>query len=446
MLFTGLVINAITLLISITYPIDGSMPTPNLPILTSSNIINIPTKADSFLAISDIHLNESANKITFGDDTGVELWSSTQNELANIITMHHPKFMLNLGDSPAHIDLTRASNIQTVLRALSAQTTIPLFYVFGNNDSLEADYGPFHSTKGDLFDLDPKHSWPALNVTQCPSRKACVKSVDMTHAHTLGYYSAYPLGSNKGLRLIVLNSTIFSNHYSVKNPKKTRDAQLEMDWLAAQLKDAQTKHERVYIAMHIPVGNNPFGLFHHDMWDQNIILNGQSTPLINGLSLRNAFLTLVATYKNTIRIIISGHTHKQEFRVLYTDAPKVHPTVLNVGVPSISPIFGNNPGMQVYFFNSGFNPIDAITYFTTPKAVKWDSFSFRNDYQCPVNTTMYTCVLHQLLPYLSTSSASVLRYKSNYPNRSLSFNPWPLSSWPTILHSIKTGFSESYPR
>ena len=114
------------------------------------------------------------------------------------------------------------------------------------------------------------------------------------------------MGSATPLRLISLNSIIFSHEYALTGDAQLTAAQEEFDWLAAQLASAATNGEAVYIAMHIPVGEDAFN-HGKDMWNDTLLLN-------NGLRFRDAFLALAAQYKNTIRVVMSAHTHLAELR------------------------------------------------------------------------------------------------------------------------------------
>ena len=49
-----------------------------------------------------------------------------------------------------------------------------------------------------------------------------------------------------------------------------------------------------------------------------------------------------------MQVVFAGHTHMDDFRVIGT--PKV-PLVVNKLVPSVSPIFKNNPAFQVYLYD-----------------------------------------------------------------------------------------------
>ncbi|WP_176695297.1 metallophosphoesterase [Legionella massiliensis] len=412
------------------------------------DILNITRSAGNFLVISDIHLDQDKASISYKEDTGTLLFSNTLSQLAQLISEQSPQFMVYLGDSPAHSQINRASNVQLVLEGLSRNApSTPFFYVYGNNDSYNLgpnptiNYGPFSQDGVNLFNLDPAAAWPALNVITCPASTACINptiSPNMAFAQKYGFYSAYPLGSDTPLRFIAVNSVIFSYRYTGPLAIQQEEAQFELDWLAAQLQDAKMKNEQVFIAMHIPIGDVAVNPTHPDLWNTSILLNGNITPSLKGLTLRNAFLRLAADYKQTIRALITGHTHMEEYRVLYWgEAASYQPTVLNVGVPGITPLHLNNPGMQIYFHDTAFHLIDALTYYTTPEALPWLRFNFKSDYACPPRSTLFSCILSELIPNLDQGSKAVSQYKINYSVRSPIYAPEPATTWEEILKLIQ---------
>ncbi|VEB36468.1 acid sphingomyelinase-like phosphodiesterase [Legionella sainthelensi] len=425
------------------------------------NILNNST----FIAISDMHVDYfKAPPITYGDDTDLTLWNYTLDKITSLIKEQSPAFIVFTGDVPAHgpwpnVNPNQAQDIMTVLTSLSglpaiSANNLPVFYAFGNNDSLVSDYGEFFDAANNrnLFYLDPTHNWPALNTNPDCSVSptfACTYTTtlpmppehaeDMAHAQSQGYYSAYPLGSNVPFRLISLNSVIFSRDYLPLQAPPTpqlAEAQAEMDWLSNQLAFAEANKESVYIIMHIPVGMDAFyNGDHHDMWNTTLHLN-------NGLLFRDAFLALMTQYKSTIRAVVSAHTHEDELRALYPDQALMNMEVLDVGVPGVTPNHFNNPGVQVYLYDNTFQLTEAKTYYTTPNPSGWKSYSFQNDYACKKNSTLFSCVSTNILPQLPAWKLEPQPivgnpYEMNYPVRNSGYNPSPFSSWLAILDTIQ---------
>lgn len=427
--------------------------------VAKKNRLNIAvTNTNTFLAITDIHLKDGkTTDITYGQDTNDALWNSTRNKLSDLVYEQVPQFILLLGDLPAHRDRPNLEkNIGAVLRGFSGlnaieKTKLPVFFVFGNNDSLVVNYGPFSDGTSNLFKLDPEKGWPALNTNPDCSvspRKACTYTTtspmpsehaeDMEYAQTRGYYSAYPVGKKYPLRFISLNSVIFSHEYYQSGTDQLNAAQAQMDWLERQLTSARANNEAVYIAMHIPVGTDAFN-HGEDMWNHTLSLN-------NGLKFRDAFLELMSKYKSQVRMVITGHTHLHELRALYADKTLSNLSVLGVGVPGITPNHYNNPGMQVYLYDHQYRLTEAKTYFTTPAVGDWNSYSFQQDYACKKNSTMLKCVATKLIPNLPTwKSAPTTRniatnpYELDFSVRAPDFDPTKggYSDWTTILDTIQ---------
>jgi hypothetical protein len=114
-------------------------------------------------------------------------------------------------------------------------------------------------------------------------------------------------------------------------------------WLAAMLDIASRSQEKVRLVMHIPVGIN----------DYNTVKDEEagSGPVEFWLPCYSRqFIKLVDKFKDTIQIVFSGHTHIDDFRVIEAGRTGL---VVNKLVPSISPIFKNNPGFQVYQYDRG---------------------------------------------------------------------------------------------
>jgi sphingomyelin phosphodiesterase acid-like 3 len=225
-------------------------------------------------------------------------------------------FIIYSGDLPAHAGLGPISrrNIQghdsdlvTALRGLQKLANnhpgIPLFYLPGNNDSEMGDYYPFGDNNNSAFRLvnDSKNPFPALNVNHESKKIPCLIDVGDT---ALCYYSAYPV---EGLRLIALNTVVYTGEFCRQVKSANDIAEKEMQWLNAQLEDAKNKNEKVYIAMHMPPRYINYYTYMPDSygWTNKII------PGKKGMkSYDQWFFSLVSQYKaNCIEAVFYGHTH-----------------------------------------------------------------------------------------------------------------------------------------
>ena len=134
--------------------------------------------------------------------------------------------------------------------------------------------------------------------------------------------------------------------------------------------------------MHIPVGIN----------DYNTVKNEEagSSPVEFWKPVYTRdFLDLILKHSQTVEVVFAGHTHMDDFRIIGT---KGRSLVVNKLVPSISPIFRNNPAFQVYRFDASTGAISTYgTYYlanlstgegsTTLEELQWlPEYEFRSAY------------------------------------------------------------------
>lgn len=338
----------------------------------------ITTAKPYFLFLSDVHLavNRSYTDST-GEDTGTDLWDSVQQRIHSLLKgPNPPAFILYTGDLPEHGGNDNPSqrdiNIDTVLTNLhqmSAVKNIPLFYSPGNNDALGGNYCLFSdSANKEPFSLVKGYSpypYQAFNVSKTPvSSGAYMISDDNMPA---GYYSAR---IGKGLRIISLNTVMWSSSLSSRCPQdaafQLQEGNKQMKWLEQQLASAAFEGDKVYLAMHVPPGADAFSSKDNPAYP--VMMWG--TP-DDASSWQNDFLKKISAYKNTVAGIFFGHTHMDEFRLLYDP---VSDTINQVAIssPGISPLFGNHPGFKLVEFDAASKlPTDFITYYTTLEPVRW---------------------------------------------------------------------------
>jgi hypothetical protein len=200
---------------------------------------------------------------------------------------------------------------------------------------------------------------------------------------SIGCYSAYPLGDSVKLRMIVLNTVVFTRSaslpYSSSAEKQHIDASAEMNWFHRQLKEADSLKESVLIAMHVPPGidgykraqNTSDGIF---WYDPNV---------------QNGFLYSIDSFqrsRHSIVGLLASHTHMDGIRILRDSNGNTISLLLSV--PAIAPGHGNNPAMKVieYDPDKGFAFTDFTTYYMDVNgdyktAVPWGkSFSFKKEF------------------------------------------------------------------
>ena len=293
-----------------------------------------------FLTISDIHYG-SDNTSGEGRDTGNILFSSALNKFSKLTK--HVDFILTLGDFPTHMlrsSPRKADYIRTVFHGLyNADTAAkPMFYISGNNDSLQGNYQPF--------------SWnnqsPLTLATDWQG--ACVHCegllLDKSHMTTKGYYSSYVMPNNKDIILIALNTTQFNKNsiFVPTYPNQDKDALEQLAWLENQLKKYHAK--QLLIAMHIPPGTDYKS---HRIWHEAYLKR-----FIYLLNLFNSHYEQIT--------LLTAHTHMDEIRQIHLDNDK---NIYAFATPSVSQKHYNNPGIKLFDLDKNMKLKDYTTYYTT---------------------------------------------------------------------------------
>ncbi len=233
-----------------------------------------------------------------------------------------------------------------------------VYMVVGNNDSYSGNY----SVKPDgQFFHDTGITWS--NLIHDRNNKLSMQK----QFSSAGYYSVL-LPNPANLRLIVLNTVLFSNGLKGKNVD-TLDAVAvrELNWLHAQLQLSQQQHQKVFIVMHIPQSLDVYAT--------------QQTKLFTLVHLWKSayserFVAEINQYGATIGGILAGHLHRNWFQIIAVDNNKI-PVI---GITSISPVFGNYPGFRfISYFSDPLHLDDIVTYSFPLHGATWEQTATRNE-------------------------------------------------------------------
>jgi sphingomyelin phosphodiesterase acid-like 3 len=383
-----------------------------------------------FLVISDIHLDYTKKN---EKDTPKDLWDVTKAKIEKILSgkdqFVQPKFIVVLGDLPAHelSSADRKKDIDIVLsdlKGIADYYGVPIFYLPGNNDSWKGDYCAFSNN---IFSSDTSlHT--ILPLFKTKSVDPAIKIINDSLWKNIGCYSAYPLSKNNSqprLRLIALNSTIFTKAYADSEgiAKQQDDAEKEIVWLSNQLNSASNKHEFVLIAMHVPPGINE----HRNHQGQNFPFWNTDKVFGNTITIQDTFLNLIEMHKNSIIGVLSSHTHMDGVRKLLDKNDSL--VNLLISVPSITTDHGNNTSMKIIYYNpQNFSLNNFITIYSNGK--KWETYSFldifNNGAACSsmesVIDTMDIGRLQQYVRKIYMADTTGIKYKVYNANSDTSIN------------------------
>lgn len=250
-------------------------------------------------------------------------------------------------DEEPYREFTRKSIQFLALEFRKHFPNVPVFPALGNEDAFCGDYKIEPAGKFLTIVADAWLSWlgPDLNL----------QSVRASFARG-GHYSVRNPSLSKH-RIVVVNSVFFSNLYENSCGTGTQDpGGEEMSWLAKVLAEASSAGEQVWLLMHIPVGINDYNTV------KNEEAGSRPVEFWKPIYTRH-FLDLILKHRKTVQVVFAGHTQMDDFRIVGTSEM---PLVVNKLVPSISPIFRNNPAFQVYRFDDSTGTISTYqTYYLT---------------------------------------------------------------------------------
>lgn len=378
---------------------------------------------------SEIFASSGSSEISYGKDSSFTLLESSLAAAKKEAKTARVQFVLMLGDFLAHDydtkyrkysgDKTKtgyAAFVKKTMEFLGAELNqafpqTDIYWVVGNNDSYETDYSM--EPKG-LFFKDLSKMEASL-VKNKKNKQQILQDLPR------GGYYAVTAPNQPGLRLIFLNSVLFSR--KAKGPELKQAAEDQLSWLHKELSLAGQKKQKILIAMHIPIGVDvyttlfvPFTIveFWKAPYSQRFLDEIQQTPA-------------------QIMGVFTAHIHADTFQIL---ASPHHKPIPFTGTPAISPVFGNNPGFKIYSYSApGLQLVDFSTYYYSIKNKNnWEKeYDFDEVYQLNHSSGEMVNGMLQLQPKGELAE----RYKTYYAVNSNSqpitkYNKWLPYYWCAI--------------
>ena len=328
-----------------------------------------PSAATGFIALSDLHLDPTSDPAlvpellaaevsdwaeilergqegfgAFGRDATWPLVRSALDQMRAVAP--EPAFLLLTGDLLAHgfrakfaaaapgaeegvydtfVVKTVAFLAGEIRRRFVSQR---VFVALGNNDDFCGDYM-----------LTPDGAFLDATEPLVQDLLALEDAGSFAQDWDRGYGYDLPNGAIAGLRMIFLNSIFFAPGYdeACAAAAPTDPGLAAMDWLAGRLEAARAAGERVWLFVHIPPGADAYATVRHGACPDGLRAMWTAPET-------ERFLGLMQRYSGTVSATFAGHTHMDEFRLLGTADAAGFVLV----IPGISPIFGQNPGFQIY--------------------------------------------------------------------------------------------------
>ena len=217
---------------------------------------------------------------------------------------------------------------------------VPVLAALGNNDSDCGDYmvqpsGPFLEMLTEVWK-------PSLNMKETGS---------FTTTFPEGGYYTIPAPFNPKLHFVILNSNFLSNNFNRETefyctpgnygPDQAEPGKKMMNWLDGLLTDYAAQGHQAIILQHIPPGINTFNIVE----SMSEGCAGDSSIFFTE-AFNEAYIQMVRKHYKAINCIMAGHYHKDDFRLVMDANDQNALAYLHV-LPSISPIYDNNPGFEV---------------------------------------------------------------------------------------------------
>jgi predicted MPP superfamily phosphohydrolase len=215
--------------------------------------------------------------------------------------------------------------------------------IIGNNDFYQHYQTPDPESLKEQIEVF-KNMYFTSGDDQDASNKLPPKYLNKNFDETLnaGMYYSY-FDNNLGIKFIVLNT----NFFSIKNKKINKEnSYKQLSFLEGELAKLEQQNLKCLVVSHIPAF--PF----YDSTKFEFMCVDEFIKKLEELMYR---------YKNSIIATISGHTHwsksgvrvkkrSTKLRQRYADLNEYFFSSINL--PSLSPVYYNNPGYAVVFFDS----------------------------------------------------------------------------------------------
>lgn len=245
------------------------------------------------------------------------------------------------GDAAARVFAIKTSVF--VAREIQSRfPTVPVVPTLGNNDSDCGDYAV--EPDGDYL-ARLADTWRVFADAPAAARG---------YARTGSYAIAHPTVPKH--RLVVVNDVFLSRKYDdVCRPADKDPGRATMDWLETRLDEIAGAGETATLLFHIPPGYDGFASASAGPSCSAAVPLWQ--PHFNA-----RFAALARRHRDTIRGAIAGHLHSDGFRVFGADTAA--PFLPMHVVPSVSPIFDNNPAFTLFLYRrADGRPLDDAVFF-----------------------------------------------------------------------------------
>ena len=316
-----------------------------------------------FGIISDIHLDLQQNSTSCQMWNG-KYWTHYQSVYGSTgcdtrynfaaITVDSFSEMLNgvgnvdlifcLGDFVNHYTTNYVANgnlISNTTDLFQTKLTVPIYSTIGNNDMPEDYLQPNNASQ--FYE----NLWERISSMMNASSDSLAKHSARETYVTGGYYT---LEHSKNLQIISLNSVTFS----IKSNVNSSFAMQQLQWLSQVLADAKINKRAVVIIGHVCPSLSLYQISSIKsnrtmMWKEEYILK---------------YNEIVSSFTDVIKFSLFSHHHANLWFVKEIQNQKSTPSYVSYYViPSVSPIYENEPSYAIGIVDNEWNLLDLWNYF-----------------------------------------------------------------------------------
>ncbi|KAH3899141.1 uncharacterized protein SCDLUD_004568 [Saccharomycodes ludwigii] len=287
---------------------------------------------------------------------------------------------------------------------------VPVYSVLGNHDTF-----PYGEIAQEKSGFQNKFDWNAELMSDLWYDYGWLNASEAQQVKT--HYTGFSVTTKQGLKIISLNSNCWymKNHYAYWNTVEDPDSFGQFEFLISELLDSEANDQRVWIIYHIPVSSD--------------ILPPQA-------KLFGDVIERFSPY--TIAAIFNGHTHRDEFQIMYkgngTSDTKTEDNVVNNAwiCQAVTPWVENNPGWRYYEIDTEtFSIMNAYNFYTKLNETftnngsepVWNfEYSSRTAYNIdwPTNAPLNATYWHKVATSIGSSNGTLQTYE-NFAKR---FSPY----------------------
>ena len=247
----------------------------------------------------------------------------TVDHLLATLSGQQVDYVIWTGDLPPHDDWEQTRDVQlNHLQNLTDQLLhhlpgIRVFPALGNHESFPVNSFPPRYIDDAVDDI----SWLYDKLAEVWSPWLPAESIETVKK--FGYYTALV---EPGFRIVSINMN-YCNDLNFWTLVDAVDPDNQLRWLVEVLHRAESNNETVHILGHIPPA----------------VVNSDCVPVW-----RNNYYRIINRFKRIITGQFFGHTHTDEFEIMYPGDRRENPVGVVYVAPSVTTFEGLNPSYRVY--------------------------------------------------------------------------------------------------